>query len=232
MLILFLRAVLLYVFILFILRMTGKRQIADLQPFDLIITMAIADLASTAIADTDIPLLYSVVPILALYLVQQTVAFLSLRSRRFRTFVCGSPLLLVREGVLQEGIMRQANYTVSDLSDHLRAQQVFDLKSVQYAILETNGSLSVLEKQKADQPQPKLSYMLILDGEFCRTALKHLRIRPKALKELLRRFGVTDMGDVFYLQYLGDGSLRLQLKAKRGAKIKDIPKKEAKELCS
>ncbi len=232
MLILFLRAVLLYVFILFILRMTGKRQIADLQPFDLIITMAIADLASTAIADTDIPLLYSVVPILALYLVQQAVAFLSLRSRRFRTFVCGSPLLLVREGVLQEGIMRQANYTVSDLSDHLRAQQVFDLKSVQYAILETNGSLSVLEKQKADQPQPKLSYMLILDGELCRTALKHLRIRPKALKELLRRFGVTDMGDVFYLQYLGDGSLRLQLKAKRGAKIKDIPKKEAKELCS
>ena len=232
MLILFLRAVLLYVFILFILRMTGKRQIADLQPFDLIITMAIADLASTAIADTDIPLLYSVVPILALYLVQQAVAFLSLRSRRFRTFVCGSPLLLVREGILQEGIMRQANYTVSDLSDHLRAQQVFDLKSVQYAILETNGSLSVLEKQKADQPQPKLSYMLILDGELCRTALKHLRIRPKALKELLRRFGVTDMGDVFYLQYLGDGSLRLQLKARRGAKIKDIPKKEAKELCS
>ena len=232
MLILFLRAVLLYVFILFILRMTGKRQIADLQPFDLIITMAIADLASTAIADTDIPLLYSVVPILALYLVQQAVAFLSLRSRRFRTFVCGSPLLLVREGVLQEGIMRQANYTVSDLSDHLRAQQVFDLKSVQYAILETNGSLSVLEKQKADQPQPRLSYMLVLDGELCRTALKHLRIRPKALKELLRRFGVTDMGDVFYLQYLGDGSLRLQLKARRGAKIKDIPKKEAKELCS
>ena len=232
MLILFLRAVLLYVFILFILRMTGKRQIADLQPFDLIITMAIADLASTAIADTDIPLLYSVVPILALYLVQQAVAFLSLRSRRFRTFVCGSPLLLVREGVLQEGIMRQANYTVSDLSDHLRAQQVFDLKSVQYAILETNGSLSVLEKQKADQPQPRLSYMLVLDGELCRTALKHLRIRPKALKELLRRFEVTDMGDVFYLQYLGDGSLRLQLKAKRGAKIKDIPKKEAKELCS
>ena len=231
MLILFLRAVLLYVFILFILRMTGKRQIADLQPFDLIITMAIADLASTAIADTDIPLLYSVVPILALYLVQQAVAFLSLRSRRFRTFVCGSPLLLVREGVLQEGIMRQANYTVSDLSDHLRAQQVFDLKSVQYAILETNGSLSVLEKQKADQPQTRLSYMLVLDGELCRTALKHLRIRPKALKELMRRFGVTDMGDVFYLQYLGDGSLRLQLKAKRGAKIKDIPKKEAKELC-
>ncbi len=232
MLILFLRAALLYGFILFILRMTGKRQIADLQPFDLIITMAIADLASTAIADANIPLLYSVVPILALYLIQQAVAALSLRSRRFRTFVCGSPLLLVREGVLQEGIMKEANYTVSDLNDHLREQQIFDMKSVRYAILETNGSLSVLEKQAADQPQPKLSYMLILDGEFCRTALKHLRIRPKALRELLVRSGVKAVGDVFYLQYLGDGSLRLQLKARCGSKIRDIPKKEAKELCS
>ena len=232
MLILFLRAVLLYLFILFILRMTGKRQIADLQPFDLIITMAIADLAATAISDTDIPLLYSVVPILALYLVQQTMAFLSLRSRRFRTFVCGSPLLLVREGVLQEGIMKEANYTVSDLCDHLRAKDVFDLRSVQYAILETNGTLSVLEKQKADQPQPRLSYMLILDGEWCRTAMRHLRIQPKALRALLRQYGVKDLSEVFYLQYLGDGSLRLQLKARRGARVSDIPRKEAKELCS
>ena len=232
MLILFLRAVLLYGFILFILRMTGKRQIADLQPFDLIITMATADLASTAISDADIPLLYSVVPILALYLVQQAVAFGSLRSRRFRTFVCGSPLLLVREGVLQEGVMRQANYTVSDLCDHLRSEEVFDMKSVRYAILETNGTLSVLEKQAADQPQPKLSYMLILDGEFCRTALKHLKISPKALRAMLKQQGIPAVEEVFYLQLLGDGSLRLQLKERYGSKVRDIPRKEAKSLCS
>ena len=231
MLILFLRAVLLYAFILFILRMTGKRQIADLQPFDLIITLAIADLASTAIADTNIPLLYSIVPILALYLVQQTVARLSLRFRRFRTFVCGSPLLLVREGVLQEGVLQLANYTVSDLCDHLRSEDVFDLKSVQYAILETNGTLSVLQKKKGDQPQPKLSHMLILDGAWCRTALRHLSIQPKALRALLRRYGVREIEDVFYLQYLGDGSLRLQLRERRGAKVLDIPQKEVKELC-
>ena len=128
--------------------------------------------------------------------------------------------------------MREANYTVSDLSDHLRAGSVFDMKSVQYAILETNGTLSVLEKQKADQPQPRLSYMLILDGEWCRTAIRHLGIPPKALRELLRRYGVKAVEDVFYLQYLGDGSLRLQLKARCGARVKDIPRKEVKELCS
>ena len=232
MLILFLRAVLLYLFILFILRMTGKRQIADLQPFDLIITMAIADLAATAIGDVNTPLLYSVVPILALYLVQQTLARLSLRFHRFRRFVCGAPLLLVREGVLQENTLRQANYTVADLCDHLRAESIFDMKAVQYAILETNGTLSVLQKQTSDQPQPKLSHMLVLDGEYCRTTLKHLGIQPKALRALLKRYGVKEIRDIFYLQYLGDGSLRLQLTARRGAKIKDIPKKEAKELCS
>ena len=128
--------------------------------------------------------------------------------------------------------MKEANYTVSDLSDHLRAQQVFDMKSVQYAILETNGALSVLEKQKADQPQPRLSYMLILDGAWCKTSLKHLRLSPKALRALLRRYGVQEAADVFYLQYLGDGSLHLQLKARRGSKVMDIPRKEVKELCS
>ncbi len=106
------------------------------------------------------------------------------------------------------------------------------MRSVQYAILETNGALSVLQKQKADQPQPRLSYMLILDGAWCRAALRHLRIQPKALRALLKRFGVARIEDVFFLQHMGDGSLRLQLKAKVGAKVLDIPKKEAKELCS
>lgn len=121
---------------------------------------------------------------------------------------------------------------MADLSDHLRAGSVFDLKTVQYAILETNGTLSVLEKQKADQPQPRLSYMLILDGAWCKTALKHLRLSPKALRALLRHYGVQEAADVFYLQYLGDGSLHLQLKARRGSKVMDIPRKEVRELCS
>ena len=196
MLILFLRAVLLYLFILFILRMTGKRQIADLQPFDLIITMAIADLAATAIADTDIPLLYSVVPILALYLVQQTVAHLSLKSGRFRAFVCGSPLLLVREGVLQENIMRQANYTVADLSDHLRAGSVFDLKTVQYAILETNGNLSVFPYPKEKPASAKdagvqaskqyLPLTIVSDGRLLRDNLQKAGKNEDWLRRVLR----------------------------------------------
>lgn len=144
MLILFLRAALMYALVFTVLRLTGKRQIADLQPFDLLITLMIADLASCAIADTGIPLTYSVVPILALYLVQQLVNWICLKSSRLRRALCGNPLLLIADGVLQEDVMRAANYTVVDLLDQLRAKDVFDLSNVSYAILETNGSLSVL----------------------------------------------------------------------------------------
>lgn len=231
MLILFLRTILLYGFILFILRMTGKRQISDLQPYDLLITMTIADVAATAVSDTGTPLVYSLVPILGLFLSQQAISALSMRNHAFRRMVCGAPLLLVKEGVLDEQRMREANYTVSDLCDHLREENIFDLSKVQYAILETNGSLSVLQKQAADQ-STRLSHMLILDGALCFTALKHLHIPPKALRGLLRHMGIKQVQQVFYFQYMGDGSARFQLKNRYGAKVYTVSKKEGKALCS
>ena len=142
MLTLFLRAVFLDLFVLLILRLTGKRQVSDLQPYDLLMTLIIADLASTAIADTDIPLLYSVVPILALYLVQQLLAKLSLKSSVLRRLICGTPQILILDGVLQEKVMRRTNYTVRDLLDSLRSKDIFSVDEVAYAILETNGTVS------------------------------------------------------------------------------------------
>ena len=227
MLILFLRAMLLYCFILVILRMTGKRQVSDLEPYDLLITMSIADLASFAIADTSIPLLYSIVPILALYLVQQVIAKLCLHSRSFRCFVCGSPLVLIRDGVLQEQMMKTANYTVTDLCDHLRARDIFDMESVSYAILETNGGLSVMEKPLKPGQQPGLPYMLITNGELCLSAMDTLGIQKNGLLKALRAMGVKKPGEVFYLQRMPEGTLRLQTRSRYGAVVKHLPAKEA-----
>lgn len=219
MLILFLRAILLYCFILFILRMTGKRQVSDLQPFDLLITLTIADLASCAIADTSIPLLYSIVPILALYFVQQAIARLCLVFRPFRNMICGSPLILVRDGVLQERMMREANYTVLDLCDQLRSKNIFDLGEVSYAILEANGSLSVLEKGKDPEEAKGLPYMLLLDGRFCRGAMASLGVSESWIRSKLSQTGVRSCRSVFYMQLLPDGSLRMQLKKKHGSAV-------------
>lgn len=229
MLILFLRAALMYALVFTVLRLTGKRQIADLQPFDLLITLMIADLASCAIADTGIPLTYSVVPILALYLVQQLVNWICLKSSRLRRALCGNPLLLIADGVLQEDVMRAANYTVVDLLDQLRAKDVFDLSNVSYAILETNGSLSVLQKCAYQTPTAQdlglplkndegLAYMLVLDGVISERAVRSTGVSRDWVLEQLKKTGIHDLRDVFFAQLTPDGTLFIQQRQTNGAR--------------
>lgn len=229
MLTLFLRAIFLDLFVLLILRLTGKRQVSDLQPYDLLMTLIIADLASTAIADTDIPLLYSIVPILALYLVQQVIAKLSLKSSAVRRILCGTPQVLILDGVLQEKVMRRANYTVRDLMDTLRSHDIFDIGEVAYAILETNGSVSVLE-QAQEQPvtlkdlnlqggNDALSHLLILEGKIEKSGLESLHLTREDVARMLHKQKIR-LSDVFFAQMNGNGDVRLQLDRKCGSKTK------------
>lgn len=220
MLTLFLRAVFLDLFVLLILRLTGKRQVSDLQPYDLLMTLIIADLASTAIADTDIPLLYSIVPILALYLVQQALAKLCLKSSAVRRFLCGTPQILILDGVLQEDVMRRTNYTVRDLMDSLRSKDVFDVSEVAYAILETNGTVSILEKDAYRQPGKRdlgldetssaLKHLLILEGKLQKSGLDSLHLDRRRVLGILKKHRIA-LGSVFFAQMDGDGALYLQL---------------------
>ena len=232
MLTLFLRAVFLDLFVLLILRLTGKRQVSDLQPYDLLMTLIIADLASTAIADTDIPLLYSVVPILALYLVQQALARLCLKSSAVRRIVCGTPQILILDGVLQEKIMRRTNYTVRDLLDNLRSRGVFDVGEVAYAILETNGTVSVLEKAAFQQPNKRelglepgsaaLSHLLILEGKIQKSGLETLHLERKDVEIMLKTHGLA-MKNVFFAQMNGDGDLHVQLDRSHQSRVFSFP---------
>ncbi|MBQ2984809.1 MAG: DUF421 domain-containing protein, partial [Clostridia bacterium] len=144
MLILFVRSVLLYILVFLVIRLTGKRQISDLQPFDLITTLLVADLASMPASDIDMPLAYGAVPILTLFVVQQAVTFLSMKWEGFRYVMCGRPLLMIAKGEVQERSLREARYTLNDLMEQLRAAGAFQVADVEYAILETNGDLSVL----------------------------------------------------------------------------------------
>ncbi len=220
MLTLFLRAVFLDLFVLLILRLTGKRQVSDLQPYDLLMTLIIADLASTAIADTDIPLLYSVVPILALFLVQQALAKLCLKSSPIRRLVCGTPQILILDGVLQEKVMRRTNYTVRDVLDSLRSKDIFSVGEVAYAILETNGTVSVLQKAAFQQPNKQelklepgsaaLSHLLILEGKIQKSGLSALHLRRGDVEAMLKRHGLS-LSNVFFAQMNGDGELHIQL---------------------
>ncbi len=238
MLILFVRTIILYSIVLIAFRLTGKRQISDLQPFDLIITLLIADLASEPAADMGIPLIYGIVPILALFLLQQIISYLSLKSDKFRSAICGKPLIVIRNGVLVEQALRSSRYSISDLMEQMRAKDVFELSSVEYAILETNGDISVLKKGAKEQPtyeamnlpipKSELPYMLVHDGCVEDRGLDESGYNKAWLDKQLKNVGIKSVKDVFFAFLNSDGMLHIQNKERAGAGVYFIDVKKGK----
>ena len=154
-----LRTVILYLFIIAGIRLMGKRQVGELEPSELVLALLIADLAAVPMQDFGIPLLTGVVPIFTLLCLTMALSMLTMKSVRFRALLCGRPSVIVADGKLRQGEMRKNRFTVDELMEELRMQGVTDLTTVKYAILETNGQLSVLlraEEQPATAGQQGL----------------------------------------------------------------------------
>ena len=172
----FFRTIILYLLLIAGLRLTGKRQIGELEPIELVLTMLLSDLASVPMQDFDSPLINGVVPILTLLALTTLLSYISFRSGRFRSLICGEPAIVVRYGKLQQRAMRHNRMTVDELLEELRGQGVTDLKDVQYAVLETSGQVSVLLRPQAQPVTPRqlslnvteqlLPVLLINDGRL------------------------------------------------------------------
>ena len=226
MLILFVRVIVLYLLVFFVLRLTGKRQLSELQPFDLVVTLLIADLASEPASNTGVPLIYGIVPILALFLLQQFISFLSLKSEGVRKLVCGQSVVLVSRGIVQEIALRGSRYTLFDLMEQLRSKDVFELADVEYAILETNGELSVLLKGPQQtptyqalhipSPEARPPFMLVQDGEIHHEALSQAGYDETWLHKQLKKGGAACIDDVFFAFLGSDGILHIQRKHETG----------------
>ncbi len=148
----FARTVILYFLIMIGLRLMGKRQIGELEPSELVLTMMISDLATVPMQDFGIPLLAGVIPILTLLALSMLMSQLSLRNLRFRELVCGTPAVLIRHGVIQQQTMRKNRYTLDELLEELRSQGISCVEDVKYAILENSGQLSVLPWTRRQPP--------------------------------------------------------------------------------
>lgn len=228
MLTLFLRAMILYVLVFLIIRLMGKRQISDLQPFDLVFTLLIADLASNPIGNTSVPLVYGIIPILALFLLQQLAAYLSLKSERARALLAGKPQIIIANGILQEDVMRTAYYTINDLMEQLRGKDVFDIGDVSYAIIETDGNLSVLLKGDKQQPTvadcklaphaDKPAELVVLDGKVHARALSLYGHTVDWLTEQLKQMGFASPKQIFFASLSPDGKLYAQSYQKHGGR--------------
>jgi uncharacterized membrane protein YcaP (DUF421 family) len=147
----YLRTAVLYLILLAVIRMMGKRQVGEMEPAEFVVTMLVANLASIPMQDVGIPLLSGLVPILTVLGAELVLSSLSLRSIRLRKLLCGKPVILIENGrILQKNLQRTC-ITLDELTGQLRLKDVLDLKSVQFAILETNGDLSVFPYPK-DRP--------------------------------------------------------------------------------
>lgn len=214
----FLRTVLLYVVVIFAIRMMGKRQIGELQPSELVITILISNIATLPLEDPDIPLLAGVVPMISLICFEVLISFLSLKSRKLRRLISGTPKLIIRNGEIDQKVLKDLRFSVDDLMASLRGAGVFNLKDVQLAVVETTGNVSVyqtfaartvshedLQQQGTDCDPPSL---LITDGEILEVGLQRIGRDKAWLQSQLKSRGLT-AGDV--LLFAGDAAGNFQI---------------------
>lgn len=152
MIISFIRTLLLYIVIIAAVRLMGKRQISELQTSELVVTLLISDLASIPMQDTGQPLASGLVPIAVLVMCEILISGFMVKNTNLRILVCGRPVIVINNGVVQEKEMRRLRMTTEDLSEQLRQKDVYSVQDVAYAIVETNGKLSVIKKPDKEQP--------------------------------------------------------------------------------
>lgn len=208
MLILFIRTIILYIVVVASLRLMGKRQLGQLQPSEVVIAMMISEVATIPMENVDVPLLYGVIPTVTLIVTEAVFSFLTLRSKKIRYLFSGSPTLLIEKGKILEKEMEKMRFNIDDLLEELRGAGYANISDVEYAIIETNGLLSVIPKASKRPLTPSdlninaeyegLPLTLISDGEINYYALKRSGLSEKWLTDKLKHdFNIKDVKKVF-----------------------------------
>ncbi len=222
---LIIRAVLLYIIVLFVLRLMGKRQIAEMQPFEFVITLIIADLACIPMSETTVPLLDGIVPLLTLATLHFMMTFLSIKSIKIRKFINGKPIIIIDPDGIRYDALTALSMTLNDLNETLRIAGHFDLQEIAYAIVETNGSVSVLTKSQLSPPTAKdlniqtqtdsLSVILINDGKIIKENLEYMHIDKSVIDDILAKQNIKSIKQVLILSANKTGNVYLQEKGKK-----------------
>lgn len=158
------RTLLLYIVIIAAVRLMGKRQISELQTSELVVTLLISDIAAIPMQNTGQPLVSGFLPIAVLVSCEIIVSTLMMKSSKFRRFVCGKPIVVINNGKLDQSQMRRLRMSTEDLSEQLRQMDVFSMEDVAFAIVETNGKLSVLKKPDKQQPTTSMLGIVVPDN--------------------------------------------------------------------
>ena len=188
------RTVILYVVAVASLRVMGKRQIGELQPSDLVVTLLISQIISIPIQDTDIPLVNTLIPIFLLVGFEILTSVLNMKSIKFRSFMQGNPVMIINDGNLNQKLLKDLRFTIDDLLEALRQKDIFDISQVQYAIVETNGQVSVLLKAEYDtvtrddlrlEPDPQgFKCTVVIDGKIVEQDFKICNMNKNKVEQI------------------------------------------------
>ena len=221
----YIRTAILYLVLILVIRLMGKRQVGQMEPAEFVVTMLVANLAAIPMQDGGIPLLSGLVPILTVLGVELVLSFLAMRSMKFRRLLCGKPVILIENGNILQQNLRKTDVTLDELTSHLRQKDVLDIRQVQFAILETNGELSVFPypahrpatARDAGIPASRqyLPVTIVADGVLLRENLIPANKDENWVEKVLRERSATVASTLLLTV---DGSDRLVFYPKEGCK--------------
>lgn len=209
MLISLVRATILYFFVIFSLRLMGKRQIGELQPSELVVTFLVSELATLPMQDSDIPLVLSIIPILTLVFLEHITSYICLKSVRIRRFLNGNPCIVIQDGKLDIKTLRSLRMSVDEILEELRVNNITEIDDIKYAIIETNGQLSYILKPEAravtagdlniSSKETSLPFIIVNDGFIIKKSLLEINKTPKWLLNHLKTVEKVELSDIFLM---------------------------------
>lgn len=224
MLIVFIRAIILYILMTFCVRLMGKRQLGELSPSELVITIMLSNIATIPIQDTNLSMLMGVIPILTLVCLDVVMSGFTLRYKRLRRLVSGTPKIIIKDGVIDQKVLRDLRFSIDDLMESLRSSNVFDISEVWYAVVETTGSINIIQKHEYQTTTAKMlkvkgktenpPQLIIDDGFIIKHALKSVKLSQGWLDELLLAKGIK-VSEIFILTADESGKTNIVLKDKK-----------------
>lgn len=219
------RTVLLYFIILIAMRLMGKRQMVQLQPYELVTAIMIAELAVLPIGNVNMPLTHAIYPIAILGILEFLISTLSLKSEKVRTLIAGRPTIVIENGHIRENVLRKLRYNLDELMGQLRNSGYSDVNDVEFAVLETSGEISVIPRSQSRPVTPKdlkipteyegLTVPLVLDGVIKFENLELCGLTYNWIAAQIKANGLNDIKDVFYAGLNTQGQLHIQPKEAR-----------------
>ena len=211
----FVRTCIIFLSLLLIMRLMGKRQIGEMQPYELVITLIIAELACIPMEDTSIPLLYGVVAILTVYLLHQIVCAIDLNIRSAKVVLSGSPSIVLNKDGIDDAQLKKNSLDVSDLIESLRVEGFFALDAVEYALYEAEGTFSALPKKNYESLQTSLPVIIIDEGKYIDKNVALTKRDIPYYNDILRGQGCDELKKVLVMTVDGNGKVYLQEKGRK-----------------